>query len=38
MKIILNTIHSVYEYNIPKILVFQSYTIPSQKNDLENYA
>ncbi len=30
--------HYLYEYKIPKILVIQNYTIPSQVNDLENYA
>jgi hypothetical protein len=29
--------HNLYEYKIPKILVIQNYTIPSQVNDLENY-
>jgi hypothetical protein len=31
-------IHSLYEYKIPKILVLQSYTILTQRNNLENYA
>jgi hypothetical protein len=29
--------HSLYEFKVPKILVLQSYTIPSPKNDFENY-
>jgi hypothetical protein len=31
-------IHSLNEYKIPKILVIQNYTIPSQIYYLENYA
>jgi hypothetical protein len=27
--------HNLYEYEVIKILVMQSYTIPSQKNDLD---
>ncbi len=30
--------YSLYEFKEQKIIVLQSYTIPSQKNDLENYA
>ncbi len=30
--------HNLYKFKVPKILIIQSYMIPSQKNDLENYA
>jgi len=30
--------HNLYEFNIPKIPVLQSYIILSQKKNLENYA
>jgi hypothetical protein len=30
--------HNLYEYKIFKIPIIQNYTIPSQVNDLENYA